>query len=174
VTAAARRCATASVGLVALLAPPASAAQVTVDAAPASVRARLGGRFTVRTTVVNRGAGSAAGLVAHLNVLSVRPGVYVDPEDWSSDRTRYLPALAAGASATQTWQLQAVSAGSFAVYVAVLGARGDAARPVPGPAVRVAVAERQSLDTGGVLPLALGVPGLLGALTLGLRLRRRP
>ena len=39
-----------------------------------------------------------AALIAHLDVVSRDPGVYVDPEDWSSERTRYLPPVGGGAS----------------------------------------------------------------------------
>jgi hypothetical protein len=39
--------------------------------------------------------------------------------------------------------------------------------------VSVMVADRRTLDAGGILPLALGVPALLGLATLSLRLGRR-
>ena len=45
-------------------------------------------------------------------------GVYVDPEDWSSHRTRYLAPISAGGSVTLAWKMQAVNSGSFGVYVA--------------------------------------------------------
>jgi hypothetical protein len=44
--------------------------------------------------------------------------------------------------------------------------------PAIGPAVRVSVADRKTLNSGGIVPLVLGVPALLGLLTLGLRYRR--
>jgi hypothetical protein len=136
------------------------------------VATRLGHRFTVRSTIANPGPGEARGLIAHLNVLSLRDGVYVDPEDWSTGRTRYLASIPPGGSATVTWRLQAVSAGSFAVYVAVLAADAAGA-PAVGPAVRVAVSERRSLDAAGILPLALTVPALIAAAAVALRARRR-
>jgi len=40
--------------------------------------------------ILNRGAIPARDLVAHLNVLDLTGHTYVDPEDWSSIRTRYL------------------------------------------------------------------------------------
>ena len=36
-----------------------------------------------------------SGLVAHLNVVGLSSGIYVDPEDWSEERTKYLPPLGA-------------------------------------------------------------------------------
>jgi hypothetical protein len=159
-----------------LLASPAAAAtaaplSVTVDRTEISTQ--LGHDFVFRSTLTNHGSAAAGGLVAHLNVLSLRPGTYVDPEDWSSNRTRYLPAIPARGSSTLTWTMKAVNAGSFAVYVAVLPQSDPPRPPVTAPAIHVAVADRKTLEAGGILPLALGVPGALGLLLAGGRLWRR-
>ena len=148
-------------------------ASVSVTVDRIGVATGLGKRFAFRSTVVNTGPGEARGLVAHLNVASLRPGVYVDPEDWSTSRTRYLDPIPAGGTATLRWSLQAVNAGSFAVYVAVLPADAAGRPPTVGRTVRVTVAERRTLDAGGILPLALGVPAVLGVAAGGLALRRR-
>lgn len=150
----------------------AAAPRVSVDVSRARVATRLGDKFTLRTTVVNRGSSAADGLIAHLNIVGLDSSVYVDPEDWSSHRTKYLETLPAGASRAITWHLQAVSAGRFDVYVAVLPRGATARPPVTGPAVRVSVVDRRTLNSGGILPLALGVPALLGAVAVGIRLRR--
>jgi hypothetical protein len=36
----------------------------------------------------------------------------------------------------------------------------------------VRIQDRKTLNSGGILPLALGLPALLGLLALGVRLRR--
>jgi hypothetical protein len=138
-----------------------------------SISTSLGHRFVFRSAISNHGTSAARGLIAHLNVLSLRPGLYVDPEDWSSHRTRYLRPIPAGGSVTIDWRLQAVNAGSLGVYVAVLPRSGAPSPPVTGPIVHVSIAQRRTLDAGGILPLALAMPALLLALFLGLRLRRR-
>jgi hypothetical protein len=148
----------------------AAALSVTVDRT--GISTELGHEFGFRSTITNRGATAASGLIAHLNVLSLRDGVYVDPEDWSSQRTYYLGAIAPGASTTIRWRMQAVNGGSFGVYVAVLPESDIARPPTTGSTIRVAVAERRTLNSGGIVPLALGIPALLGLLTLGSRLRR--
>jgi hypothetical protein len=155
-----------------LAAGPAHAG-VSVEPDRASVRTTIGQKFTFHTTVKNSGPTTAADLIAHLNVLSLRNGTYVDPEDWSSHRTRYLPPLRAGGTLTLTWNLQAVNSGSFGVYVAALPASGTPNAPVVGPTVHVSVAARQTLNSAGILPLAVGLPAALGLLTATLRLRRR-
>ncbi len=66
-------------------------------------------------------------------MLSLRDGVYVDPEDWSSRRTRYLATIPTGGSTTITWKMQAVNAGRFGVYVAVLSRTGASRPPTTSP-----------------------------------------
>ena len=168
-----RGLAAAAIVALALVWASAARASVSVTVDRTGVATGLGKRFAFRSTVANTGPDEARGLVAHLNVASLRPGVYVDPEDWSTSRTRYLDPIPAGGTATVRWSLQAVNAGSFAVYVAVLPSDAAGRPPTVGRTVRVTVAERRTLDAGGILPLALGVPTVLGLTAGGLALRRR-
>jgi Flp pilus assembly secretin CpaC len=159
----------------ALVVPTGAAAAVpalSVEVEPTTVTTKPGQSFSLESTITNSGSSAAIGLVAHLNILSLRPGVYVDPEDWSEDRTRYLGPIPAGGSTTLTWTVKAVNSGSIGVYVAVFPSSG-VGRPVTGPTLRASIAERKTLNAEGIVPLALGVPALLGALAVGVRLRRR-
>jgi hypothetical protein len=161
-----------TIGAIALvLAPPGLAARITTDRT--SVATALGRDFRFTTTVSNRAAAPTAPLVAHLNVLSLKAGTYVDPEDWSSHRTRYLGSLPAGASRTLDWSMKAVNAGTFAAYVTVLPQQGSTAPPVTSRTVRVTVADRKTIDAGGILPLAVGLPALLALAAVVLRRTRR-
>lgn len=137
----------------------------------------LGDHFTTRSTISNGGRAPTAPLIAHLNVVSLDSGVYVDPEDWSSSRTQKIPPLRPGAATTLSWTLQAVSAGDFDVYVVVLSADARSPRsavPTVTVPVHVHVASRQTLNAGGVLPVVLVVPALLalGAAAARLHVRR--
>lgn len=136
-----------------------------------AISTKLGRKFTFRTTIANPGPSVATGVIAHLNVLSLGPAVYVDPEDWSSRRTRYLVPIRPGGSTTISWKLQAVNAGGFAVYVVALSHDGSTLLAAGRP-VRLTVLERRTLDAGGIVPLVIGVPALLALVWLGLRLRR--
>jgi len=160
--------------VIALLAatPAAAAGPLSVSVDRTQVTTRLGHTFAFHSTIANHGTSPAAGLIAHLNVLSLRGGVYVDPEDWSSHRTRYLRPIPAGGSTTITWRIKAVNAGSIGVYVAVLPASGAPVTPTTGPTLRISIADRKSLNSGGVVPLALGMPALLVALLLAVRIAR--
>ena len=79
-----------------------------------SIRTELGHTFVFRTRIANDGAATAHGLIAHLNIVSLRGDVYVDPEDWSTNRTRYLRPVGAGGSQTITWRMKAVNSGRSA------------------------------------------------------------
>jgi hypothetical protein len=144
---------------------------VTVDRT--RIATDVGRTFVFHSTISNAGSVAADGLIAHLNVVSLSGDVYVDPEDWSTHRTRYLGPIGPGGSQTISWSLKAVNSGEFAVYVAVFRRTGDEHPPTTAPLVAVTVAGRTTLNAGGILSVALGVPGFLGALTIGLGIRRR-
>jgi len=158
----------------ALLSPSSARAaeQIAVSVDKTDVSVGLGEHFSFTSTITNQGSGPATDLVAHLNVVSLAKGPYVDPEDWSSRRTQYLPPIPAGESLTLDWEVQAVNPGSIGVYVAVLP-RDGSGRPITGPTIHADIAQRQTLNSDGVLPLALGIPALIGLLALGLRYERR-
>lgn len=165
----------ACAAIIAALAASPAAGSVELTASRARVSTQLGATFAIDTTIRNTGRAPLSGLVAHLNVVSLTPGVYVDPEDWSSERTQYVDPIAPGTSATLTWRVKAVNGGDFAVYVVALPGRSGVAAGQPlavSPAVAVHATEHRTLDTAGALPVVLLVPGLLAALWLWLTARR--
>ena len=148
---------------------------VTVVMEPAQVSTVLGGRFTLETEVTNTGTAASGALLAHLNVASLEGSVYVDPEDWSADRSQELE-LQPGETRRLSWEIQAVNSGSFAAYVVVLpfGNKSAASETlVVSPLVKLEVAPRSTLNAGGTLPVVLLVPLLLGFLAAAARLRLR-
>jgi hypothetical protein len=159
------------------LVPSAPAADAAGDISVKVDRPRIalgiGEKFGFRTTITNNGPATARDLVAHLNVLDLRGDVYVDPEDWSTNRTKYLDPIPAGGSTSVTWGGQAVNSGRIGLYVAVLDRSGTARPPAMGSTIRMDVTARRNLNAGGVAPLAAGVPAFLALLTLGVSLSRR-
>jgi len=147
----------------------ARAASPEVSMSRTHVATSIGEELRFTSLIANPGSTPLSGLVAHLDVVSWDRDVYVDPEDWSSERTRYLPPLAPGRSIEVPWTVKAVNSGHLAVYVTVLGA----GPPDTGPALDARVASRTTIDAGGALPLAVGIPVLLGIAAIGVR-RRRP
>jgi len=159
--------------LFALLAAAPVHAAITVTNDRATIETRLGHKFVFHSQIQNRGSAPARNLVAHLNVLDLTGHTYVDPEDWSSQRTRYLQSIPAGGSTTLTWRMNAVNAGTIGIYVAVLSRSGAPVRPTTGPTLRVRIRDRRTLNSGGILPLALGIPAALGLLAVAVRISRR-
>jgi hypothetical protein len=166
-------------GVLGGLSAPASADTLTVQvvADPPVISTLLGGRFKITTEVKNTGSTATGEILAHLNVASIEGSVYVDPEDWSSNRSQQL-SLKPGESRKLTWEIQAVNAGLFAAYVVVVPF-GDTVNGNEdlrtSPLVRVDVAQRTTLTAGGALPVVLAVPLLVGlaAATALVRVRRR-
>ena len=136
-------------------APPAPAVTLSAD----HNSAVLGQTLSLESAV-----NAPARSTAHLNVTSL-DGVYVDLEDWTKDVTQPVPA---GSETQLSWEVQAVNSGRFAIYVVLIPPDGPL---IASPAVEVTVAARQTLDTGGALPVAITMPVLLGLIAVGTRLR---
>jgi hypothetical protein len=166
------------VGVLSWLAAPALAAappSVDVVAEPAHVDTVLGGRFMITTEITNTGAAPSGEILAHLNVASIEGSVYVDPEDWSSNRSQQL-SLKPGESRKLSWEIQALNAGHFAAYVVVVPFGNKVAGNEPlmiSPLVDVDVATKSTLTAGGALPVVVIVPLLLGLAAGGVFLRAR-
>jgi hypothetical protein len=136
-----------------------------------TTRALIGAPLSFTTTVRNPDDRPLTGLVAHLNILSMDPGVYVDPEDWSTRRTQYLAPVPGHGAVRLGWSVHAVNDGRFVLYVALATAGGDSV--VAGPALHAVVRAQQRIDVAGFLPVAIGVPVAVLVLLVAARYRRR-
>jgi hypothetical protein len=145
--------------------------ELTVTLDRASIDTKLGQEVGFSSTVRNEGDRPLTGLIAHLNVLSVDPDVYVDPEDWSSERTQFLGPLPPGNTVDLAWRVQAVNSGELVVYVAVTTSEGSDPVVASEP-LRLTVTEKRTIDAGGVLPVALGMP-IVALVLMGAVARRR-
>ena len=146
---------------------------LSVSVSRSRIATQLGHKVSFRTTIENHASTSTGPLITHLNVLSLRSGVEIDPEDWSTHRTRYLEPIPAGGSRTITYPVHAINTGRIALYVAVLPQVRPAQPPTTGPTVQLVVAKRDTLNAGGILPLALGIPALLALMAGGMQYARR-
>jgi len=161
----------ALVGLL-LIAPAQAAGPVSITLDQSRLTTAVGERFTFTSTVHNDTDQELSGLIAHLNVLSTLPQVYVDPEDWSAHRTAFLPAVPAHSTTEVRWDVQVVNEGEFVLYVAVTSATGTAYVDV-SPGLRLTSTAQRRLDAAGVLPTVLGVPAVVAALLALAGVRRR-
>jgi len=163
----------ASVGLAP--APSALAADaVTVNIPAGPVETSIGQPFTLSGAVRNDTGQPLDGLIAHLDVVSTHPNVYVDPEDWSGQRTVYLPRLAPHSVQPVSWRGRVVNEGDFVLYVVVTSTTGEA-DVAASSGLRLHAAGVRTLDAARVLPVVLAVPTLLTVLLamVGVRRRRR-
>jgi len=151
--------------------PTAAGPPVSIELDKTQAALGLGQTLKFTTKVGNPGEEDVSGAIAHLNILAVDPGVYVDPEDWSGERTQYLDPLGGGESDPVEWELQAVNSGRFMVYVVITFDQA-AGEVVASKALRLDVAPERTLEAGGLVPIAAGVPGVV-VLLMGLVMVRR-
>lgn len=157
-----------------LLVPMAAGAQigdaVTVAISPTDNPVVLGESFEVTIDVTNNGGEATPPLVIHIDITDPRAEGSVDPEDWTSTLSKAIGEVDAGATRTLTWRLQPISRGTFSLYAVALSPGVD--NTTVSNIVTVDVADRRSLDPGGILPVAVAAPAITGGL-LALQTRRR-
>lgn len=146
---------------------------VEVVVEPSSAPVVLGETLDISVTVTNNGTAPSAPLVVHIDITDPSSESSVDPEDWTSTLSKTAGVVAPGATKTVTWNIQPISGGSFSLYAVALseGVSSVASSNV----LAVDVADQRSLNPGGILPVAIGVPLVVGFLLLvQIRLARRP
>lgn len=132
-------------------------------------RPKMGDNLVYRSVIQNTGTSPVRGLVAWLGLVQVDPGLEqpVDLEDWSAHKAITAPMLAPGESVMTTWPMRLIAAGNYRVVISAAGSSGALQ---PSNFVDLVVAQKPVVESGRVLPVAIGVPLLLGG---ALFLRRR-
>ena len=148
--------------------------QITVDLNYMTVNA--GDEIDFSSTVTNVGSEASPALYVAMNIVKTAKGDPVDPEDWSPKRTQSIKTLAPGESVTQVWTVQAILEGDFMVYLTAipkpLGADATS-QPVSSSGVHITVQAFAESNPGGVLPIAIGIPLALMALSIFMRRTKR-
>jgi len=155
---------------------PMAAGELTVAVSKSQVSAVTGDSFTFTSEIRNAGSEATRQLIANLAFVAIDGGTYVDPEDWSAERTQAVAPIAVGATASQTWTVKTVLQGDVAAYVVVLPAPPALAADSPlavSPAIQMHVEEHRALNPGGVLPTVLVVPVVVLLVFGGMRVVRR-
>jgi hypothetical protein len=151
------------------------AGDLTVSVSKSEVSVMTGDTFTVTSEVRNSSSKDSPPLIANLDFVALDQDTYIDPEDWSPQRTLVVDPIAAGSSATQSWTIKPVLAGNVAAYVVILPSSPTLATAGPlvsSPAIYLHVEEHHALNPGGVLPVVLAVPAVLALAFVGLRVAR--
>jgi ABC-2 type transport system permease protein len=153
----------------ALAESPAVEVEIDMDTAVMNV----GDEIEFTTTVTNADDIETPGMVVAMNIINLRKGDPVDPEDWSPERTQSVDPLAPGESAEQDWSVEAILDGEFMVYLTAIvkpGTPEETTLPITSPGIHLTVAAFQETNPGGVLPVALGMP--IGLMVVAFLLRR--
>ena len=163
--------------LIAVAAQPAAGArtstpsiQVDLEPDPANpAQPKMDDRLRFQSAIRNIGLRPIKGVVAWLGLVQVDPGQeqQVDLEDWSAREAVTVAELAPGQSVSTDWPMRLIAAGHYRVVVSA--AAGDGAL-LASPFRNVTVQQKPVVESGRVLPVALGMPALLLG---GLLLRRR-
>ncbi len=167
----------AAVALVFSVAPAAATAAppldgITVTIGPTGSSVVLGENLDLTITVTNDSNEPTARLIAHLDITDPASATSVDPEDWTSTLSKPIGVVEPGADATVEWNIQPISPGMFVVYAVAI--TPEASNVVASNVLTVTVDDQRSLDPGGILPLAIGAPVVIGALLLiRIRTKRR-
>jgi hypothetical protein len=132
---------------------------VTIALDRQAVAVNVGQGFDVVSTIRNDAPSALRGLIAHIDIVGTDPARYVDPEDWCTARTVFLDELRPGGVAAPSWHVQAVDSGPLLVWVTV-SRPGGTGVAVSAP-VRLRVGEHIDINSGGVLPVVVGVPALV-------------
>jgi hypothetical protein len=151
----------------------ASMSELTVSVSGSEVSTQTGNTFQFTSEITNNGSVVSPPLIANLDFVAIDQSTYVDPEDWSPERTLTVDPIPAGSSATQSWTVKPVLKGDVAAYVVILP--NSAERAIAGPlaasaAIHIRVEEHRTLNPGGVLPVVIAVPGVLALLFAGLQI----
>lgn len=145
---------------------------IVVELDQSDLRAGPGDKLSFTSTVRNTGDEPLTGYVAHLNILTTDESVYVDPEDWSPERTQYLDEIPAGGSASLDWSVQAVTKGPLILFVSVTSPTSDAV--ISSGPLNLEVTGQRVVSSAGVVPLVLWMPvGVLALVGVTLLRRRR-
>jgi len=138
---------------------------------------KMGDVVKFTTAITNQGLHASSPLILALNVINLNEkGEGVDLEEWSPQRTQYIKPLAPDESLQLDWIVTSVMHGDYLVYIALIPqptTGENTTFPVASSSLYLMVTPTARLSPSGVLPFALGVPGLLLAITLVVYRRRR-
>ena len=133
-----------------------------VSVEPASITTTLGSTEQIHVTVHNDTDTRIGPIAVHIDITDPRSETSVDPEDWTPVLTREVASLDPGEIEVLRWEIQPISSGSFSLYGVVLAP--DAAELAASNVVTIDVEMTRTLNPEGVLPVAIGMPLIVGAL----------
>ena len=159
----------------ALAGGPALAAPLSVELTPAPANPaspQMGDHLSFNTVIRNTSTKPVEGVVAWISIVQIDKGKEqpVDLEDWSAHKAVAENVLAPGAAIRSEWPMRLIQSGHYRVVVSAVTRNG--AELTPSSFADFAVRPKAVVESTRVIPIAVGVPLLVGAFLL-LSLRRR-
>ncbi|MEL7157260.1 MAG: hypothetical protein AAFN30_11740 [Actinomycetota bacterium] len=134
-----------------------------VSIMPEVVDVTLGESVEITVSITNHGPTPTDELVAHIDITDPTRSGSVDPEDWTATLSRGVGIIQPGSTSTAAWNLHPISGGRFSVYAVTLSPN-NAAVHATAQAIDFNVEHQRTLNPQGVLPIAVTMPLLIGAL----------
>lgn len=133
---------------------------------------QMGDRLRFHTVIRNDGAAPVEGLIAWISLVQVDKGKEqpVDLEDWSAHKAVTAASLPSGGKMETDWPMRLIQAGSYRVVVSAVSRAG--AGLMASRFADFTVRQKPVVESQRVLPVALGLPMLIGAVMLWRRRRR--
>lgn len=146
----------------AFAAQPGSSTPLKIESPSTPLSGTAGQYVNLPATITNTSGQPAKDVVAYVTLVETTSGQQapVDLEDWSAHRAVTVGSLAPGETKNASWDLRLIKGGEYVVYASAI-AQGSSQAAV-GPEVPLSVTAQKNLNPGGVLPVALGVPMLVG------------
>jgi len=142
-----------------------SAAPLSVDLRPSPsnpVSPQMGDHLSFHSVIRNVGAAPIDGLIAWISLVQVDKGKEqpVDLEDWSAHKAVTARTLVPGKALETDWPMRLIQAGTYRVVVSAVSRNG--VDLTASPFADFNVRQKPVVESQRVLPIALGIPLLLG------------
>ncbi len=133
----------------------------------------MGDWMHFNSVITNSGQQPIEGLVAWISLVQVTPGKEqpMDLEDWSAHKAVTGTALAPGASLQTQWPMRLIQSGDYRVVISTTDRNNKTV--FTSPTLQFHVAQKPVVESTRILPVALGIPLLIGGLLGTQRFRHR-
>jgi hypothetical protein len=124
----------------------------------------------VRGTITNTGDQPISSITTYLSLVDTENRLPVDLEDWSVERGLFIGTIGPGQVFPLNWRIHFVKPGQY--NLVIIASRADSSVPEVSSQTTFFVMPKQNLNPGQVLPVALGMPVLVGGMLLLANYRR--
>lgn len=146
---------------------------ITLQADPSNPsRPVMGDKMRFHSTITNTGTIPIEGLVGWISLVEVDPGHEqpMDLEDWSAHKAITGTTLKPGAELKTVWPMRLIQHGDYRVVISATDRNQH--RVYTSSMLQFHVTRKPVVESSRILPVALGVPFLIGGL-IGLRIWRQ-